>query len=95
MKANEVCTQLSWTPRLQQTQIWEINVFMNLVPGAAPVEMVFVDCPASTVNPCLGDRRTRHSKSLAQWTDTVTLFPDSQSPCYHSNLQNPPEGSYS
>lgn len=42
MKANEVCTQPSWTPRLHQTQIWKISVFMNLVPGAAPVKMVFV-----------------------------------------------------
>jgi hypothetical protein len=42
MKASEVCTQPSWTPRLHQTQIWKINVFMNLVPGAAPLKVVFV-----------------------------------------------------
>lgn len=47
------------------------------------------------INPCLGDRRARQSKSLAQRTDTLTLSPDIQSPCHHTNLQHAPEGSYS
>lgn len=90
MKANEVCAQPSWTPRFHQTQTWKIDVFMNLVHGTAPVKMVFGDFaqPAPSI-PAL---ETEVACTKDRHTDPL---PGQSRPTPHTNLQHPPEGSYS